>query len=149
VLGVAAIIIAVVMVMAMLMVVMMPVVRATVGGSGQLAVEVGGDQLLDRRIRHPRPHGDAVMGEVGQSALTDASSNDDLNALLAQPARENAGLVFGGRQHLCAERDFSIRIHLDQRKLAATAKVSVEAAGYMGDGNFHRCFELSVFVDLP
>jgi len=111
--GVNAITIAVVMLMAMLMVVMMPVVRATVGRGSQPAVEVGGDQLLDRRIRHPSPHGDSVMGKVGQSALTDASSNDDFNALLAQPARENAGLVFGCRQHLCAERDFSLRIHLD------------------------------------
>jgi len=40
---------------------------------------------------------DTVLGKNGQRALPNAAGDDHLNALFAQPAWEQAGLVLGRR----------------------------------------------------
>lgn len=68
------------------------------------------------------------MGKVGEGAVADATGDDHLDTLLAQPAGEGAGLVFGRRLNLGVQHDLPVWIHLDQGELAAAAEVPVQAA---------------------
>ena len=126
-----------VVMMAMLMVVMMSVVFATVRRAGQITFEIRSDQFFHRRVWKPGAHGDAVMGKVGQGPPTDATSNDDLNTLFAQPTRKQSWLVRGGGNDLRANHGFVLDIGFHERELTAAAEVSVQAAVFMGNGNFH------------
>ena len=130
-------VVTIVVIMTMFVVVVMPMVFATIGCGRQLTVEIRSDQLFQGRVCHSGPHRDAMMGEVGQRALTDAARNDNLDALLTQPARKCAGLMFRRGQHVGMQRYLLFRVHLHQRKLTAAAEVSVQVAVFMGDGNFH------------
>jgi hypothetical protein len=79
-----------------------------------------------------------MMSEDVERAPPNAAGNDDLDALLAQPAWERAGLVVRRRQHLGVQDGLGFWVHLDQGKLAAAAKVSVKVTVFVGDGNFHE-----------
>jgi hypothetical protein len=127
----------VMMVMAVFVVEMMAVVFAAFGRHGQLAVQKRAHQVLHTRVWQTGPHLDAVLGENVERPSANATDDDNTDALLAEPARERTGLVFGRRHHLSVQRHFLFWVHLDQRKLAAAAEVSVEATVFMGNGNFH------------
>ncbi len=125
----------VVMMMTMLVVMVVPVVFATGGCGGQLAVQVRRHELFHGCVGKPGAHGDAMMGEIGQGTLTNATGNDNRDALLTQPTRERAGLMFRRRQYFGLQRQLLVGIDLDQRKLAATAEVAVQPTGRHRDGN--------------
>ena len=88
--------------MMIITVVVMAMVGAAFGGTRQLAVQIGGDEGLDRGARLSSPHLDTVQGENVEGALTNAADNNDPDALFTQPTWEQTGSVrwrrhdFGG-----------------------------------------------------
>ena len=127
----------VMVIVTLFMVMMMPVVFATLRRDCQLAVKVRGDLLFHRCVWKTGAHGDAMMGEIGQGTVANPAGNDNLNTLLAQPARKRTGFVFRRRQHVGVQRHFLFRVHLNQRKLATTAEAAVQTSVFNGNGNFH------------
>jgi len=71
-----------------IVIVVMAVAAATFRRRGQLAVQIGGCQLLHGRIRKSGANFDALLPEQFQGAPPDAARDDDVRALFAQPARE-------------------------------------------------------------
>lgn len=128
----------VVVVMTVLLIMVMAVVFATVGRGCQLSLEIRCHELFHGRAGEPGTYGDPMLGEVGQGTFADASGNDHCDALPAQPPGERARLMFGRRQHLGLQRSFLVGIHLDHRKLAATAEVAVKVTVFNGNGYFHK-----------
>jgi len=124
------------------------VMRAPGGFVHQPAIEIRGGKRLDRGTRFTRPNLDAFLGEDGQRTLANAAHNDDARALLAQPAREKAGLVRRRGHRPDADNFPLLGVRLDERELPAAAKVSVQPAFGCGncDGN-HVCFFSFVGVD--
>jgi hypothetical protein len=128
------------MVFAVVMMMPAPVVMvmsAALGFVHQSAVKICGGKRLHRGICFARPDLDAFLGEDGQRPPANAANNDDLRALLAQPARKEAGGVWR-RLHRPDADDFPLLwVCLYQRELSAAAKVSVKPAFGCGncDGN--------------
>lgn len=128
------------MAMLVIVIVMMAVPRATFRSAGQRAGQVPGDQRLHRNARLASSHFDALLGEKIKRPPADAADDDRADPLLMEPARKQAGLMFGGRDYLRAKGGFGVGIHFDHRKFAAAAEVVMEAAVIMWYGNFHRWF---------
>ena len=89
--------------MMIITVVVMAVVGAALGGTRQLAVQIGGDERLYRSVRLSGPHLDVVLSENVECMLTNAADNNDSDSLFTQPTREQTGRVrwcrhdFGGK----------------------------------------------------
>jgi hypothetical protein len=122
-------------VVVMIVIVMMPVVVAAVGRGVQLIPEVVSHHCFDGCARRSRPNRNAVVREIGQCPMADASGDDHPDASLAQPSWERARLVFRRRGKLRAQHRFLSGIHFDERKLAAAAEVAVQASVVAGNGN--------------
>ena len=129
-----------VMVFAVVMMVPAPVIMvmgATLGFVHQPAVEIRGGKCLNRGVWLTRPDLDAFLGKDGQRASADAAHDDDFRSLLAQPAREQAGLVRWRGHCLDADNFPLLGVRLHEREFLAAAKMSVKPAfdcGYC-DGN--------------
>ena len=114
----------------------------------QPAVEIRGGQYLHRGIGFTRPDLDAFLGKDGQRPPANAAHNDDVRALLAQPAREESRRV-RRRGHRPDADNFSLLgVRLHEREFSAAAKVSVKPAFdcWNCDGN-HVCVFSFVGVD--
>ena len=119
------------MVFAVVMMMSAPVIMvmgAALGFVHQPAIEIRGGKRLDRGTRFTRPNLDAFLGEDGQRTLANAAHNDDARALLAQPAREKAGLVRRRGHRPDADNFPLLGVRLHERELSAAAKVSVKPA---------------------
>lgn len=116
---------------------LMPVVFAAVRLPRQLAIQIGGHQRRDGRTRNTGAHREALLREEGQRPATNAAGNDNLNPLFAEPAREGAGPVFRRGQDCGVEHCLFLRVHLDQGKFVAAAEVTVKAAMFNREGDFH------------
>ncbi len=102
--------------------------RAPSGFIHQPAIDVRGGKRFCRSTRFTRPNLDAFLGEDGQGALANAAHNDDVRALLTQPAWVKSRFV-RWRCHRSDAYNFSLlRVRLDERELLAAAKMSVEPA---------------------
>jgi hypothetical protein len=124
------------------MLVVMLVMRAAFRLPGQLAVQVGRNQRFDRLIRNPGYDVDAMPGKDGQGALADAANDDQFHAQALQPAGKRTGDMFGRGQRFGAQGGFGAWIHLDHRKVAAAAKMRIQAAVFNRYSNFHYYFRL-------
>ena len=111
-----------VMVVLVVLVVLM-MVSTSIGGLYQISVQVGGDEGVHRPSGLPGHHLDTVLGEDGQCSLADTAHDNHLNAMLPQPAREQARFVLGSRQRLGSQDGFGPLIDLNQRKVSAPAEV--------------------------
>ncbi len=133
---------AVVMMVSTLVIVVM---RASGGFVDQLAIDVRGGKRLCRGTRFTRPDLDAFLGEDGQRTLANAAHNDDLRALLTQPAREKSRRVRRRCHRPDADNFPLLGVRLYEREFSAAPKVSVKPAFGCGncDGN-HVFFSLSL-----
>ena len=122
------------------MLVVMLVMRAAFRLPGQLAVQVGRNQCFDRLIGNPGYDLDSMPGKDGQGALADPADDDQFYAQALQPAGKRTGDMFGRRQRFGAQG--GAWIHLDQRKVAAAAKMRIQAAVFNRYNNFHYYFRL-------
>ena len=105
------------------------VVMRTPGGCvHQPAGEIRGGKRLHRGIRFTRPDLDAFLGEDGQRTLANAAHNDDLRALLTQPAREKSRRVRRRCHRPDADNFPLLGVRLHERELSAASKVSVKPA---------------------
>jgi hypothetical protein len=116
----------------MTVVMVMAVMSASLQSLCQLAVQVGADQFLHHGVWLTRPHLDAVLSEQRESALADAAGDHHLDALLPQPARKQARLVWRRSDDLRGHDDFPFRVCVHQCEVGAPAEVTVQSA--LGDG---------------
>lgn len=106
----------------------------------QLASEIRVHQFLDRGLRQPGAHGDAVLRKIGQGTMSDTAGNDDFHALFSQPARKRARLMLRRGDRFGLDYGFGYRVHLDQGEVAAAAEMSMQTVVFCGDRNFHFGF---------
>lgn len=114
--------------MTVLMVVLMAVVFAAFRRRGQLAVQISGCQLFHRRVWKSGANLDAFLGEDGQRTLANATHNNNVRALLAQPAREKSRRVRRRCHWPDADNCSVLGVRLHEREFPAAAKVSVKPA---------------------
>ncbi len=122
-----------------------PVMGTACRFAGQLAVQVGLDQSIDRLIGKPGHDVDALLGKERQGAMANATGDDELDSLTLQPAGKSSRLVFGRRQRFGAEGRFILGVHFDHCKVAAAAEMRIQAAVINGDGDFHN-YSLFLFI---
>lgn len=94
----------------------------------QLAVKIRRGERLHRGAGFARANFDALLRKQIQGTPADAARDNDVCALLVQPARKKSRRV-RRRGHRPDADDFpllGVRFH--ERELSAAAKVSVEAA---------------------
>lgn len=118
-------------------VVMMPVVLAPVRRAHQLAFQVSGYQGRHRRTRPARPHRDAMLRKQSQRPVANTARDDDLHAQFPQPSRKQAGLVLGRGHDFGTQGQLLFGVHFHQGELTAAAEVAVQAAVFIGNGDFH------------
>ena len=139
------------MVFAVVMMVPAPVIMmmgAPLGFVHQSAVKICGGKRLHRGVCFARPDLDTFLGKDGQRPPANAAHNDDLRALLAQPAREKSRGVRRRRDRPDADNFPLLRVRLYKRELSATAKMSVKPAFGCGNCNCnHVCFVSFMGVD--
>lgn len=119
------------MVFAVVMMVPAPVIMvmgAALGFVYQPAVEIRGGKRLHRGVRFTPPDLDAFLGKDGQRAPANAAHDDNFRPLLAQPAREKAGLMRWCGHRPDADNFPLLGVRLHERELSAASKVSVKPA---------------------
>ena len=82
-------------------------------------------------------HDDPVLGEQVERAAAHASGNDDLHALLLEPARQEAGLVRRrGDEGLTGDFTYGL-VDIDDGELLAVSEMGAQAAGRERYGDLH------------
>jgi hypothetical protein len=128
----------VVMMAVLVCVAMMVVMHTTFRRLREAAFQAGGHKSFHRRVGLPGAHLDAMLGKKGESTLADATDDHHFDPQLTEPARERPRLVLGCGQRLSAQGGFGVRVHLNDRKLAAAAEMRVKPAVLNGNSNFHN-----------
>ena len=123
--------------MTMLMVVLMAMVFASLGGSGQLASQIGRDQHFSAGIHLTGEHQDAVHQEIIETAFAHAASDDHPHALVPQPAWIQAGFMRRRDNGLGGDYSPAFRVGVHERKFAASAEMAMQfsISGRDGDAN--------------
>ena len=94
-------------------------------------------QLFRRRARRAGVDRNPVLGEQIQSASAHAAGDDDLDALLVQPAGQESRLVRRRYHPRLVEDVFRTGVGFDQSELFAVAEVLGQPSGDQGNGNSH------------
>ncbi len=137
--------VSVIMVMVVAVIVVVAVVCAGVRRRAELSVQVGGDLIFHGAVGESCAHGDAMLGEVVERTPAHAAGDDHLDGLLAQPAWERAGLMFGGGQGFDLQGEAFLGVEVDEGELAATTEVVVQASILNWDGEDHGWFGMRRF----
>jgi len=133
-------------VITMLLIVKMAVVLAAFRSCGQPAIQIISRQLFYRGVRQSGTDFDALPLEQSKGAPPDTAGDDDVGALLTQPAREKARRM--RRRHCRSDADnlLLLGVRFLQRELPATAEMSVQPAFGRGDGDGNHVFLLYLAV---
>jgi len=116
------------MVFAVVVMVTAPVIMvmgAALGFVHQPAIEIPGGKRLHRGSRFASTNRDALLRKQRDGSLSNAAHDDDVCALLAQPAREKSRRVRRRCHRLDADDLPLFGVSLHEREFAAAAKVSV------------------------
>lgn len=126
------------MVTVMTMTVVAVVMAAGRCSTAQRLVQIRFRKIVRRLSRHAGVDADAALREQIQRAPAHATRDDELDALLLQPARQNSWLM-RRRNHRGLTGDLFRRwIGFNQGELVAMAEVVGQAPGRQGNGNFHN-----------
>ncbi len=121
------------------------IVAARRGPTAQRAIQKCLHHILGRFARCARVDRDAVLGEQIQRTPAHAASDDNLDALLVQPAGQKSRLVRRRNHPGLVGSLLRRRVGFDQGELFAVAKVFGQAASGEGNGNFHYSVVCFVF----
>ncbi len=69
--------------------------------------------------------------------MPNAPRDDDVDLVLAKPAREQARLMIRGGEEFAAHRPLGWGVDFDQRELTTAAEVSMHSSGFCRNGNSH------------
>ena len=106
----------------------------------QLSSQTGDHKRFGWRAGPSGAHLDPVMNQIVERPLTDAvaANNENVNALLAQPAGKRTRFMRRRFDYLCANNYTALAVRFHEREMLGFPKMAGEAAINNWSGNFQE-----------